>query len=159
MGLRSLPVWARSSAAFTLGGIAVSLAHYYSSGPAGRLDVVVYVSFALACGWSGAGVGGAADWFVNGRSPLAPMFEGRFGWYYRKRYWQRFAMTFAGAWVAFILATVAGAAGFGEYGDVQGFLTPEGVSAVLLFVGVFGLEGALVGGLLDAAVFIFRKKG
>lgn len=159
MGLGKLPVWARSSATFTLVGAAVSLAHYYSSGPDGRLDGVVYTFFALACGWIGAGVGGAADWLVNGRSPLVPMFKGRFAWYYRKRYWQRFAMTFAGAWAAFILATVTGAAGYGEYGDVQGFLTPEGVFTVLLFVAVFGLEGALVGGLLDAAVFIFRKKG
>lgn len=159
MGKRGILLWAWSSLGFVLLAGALSVIHAKGSHGGARPDAVVYVFIILAAGWLGALLGGLADWMRYGRSPLEPLFKDRFGWYYGKRCWFRFALAFGAGWAVFVLLTVAAAAALGASEEARAFTTPKGILAVVVFLAVFALEGALVGGLADLAVYLFGKKG
>jgi len=134
------------------------LALYHRHYAVHTLDMPVYVILTLAAGWLGALAGGLVEWLRYRRSPFEPFFAGRFGWHYRQRFWLRFAVVFSGAWVLFVLVSVLVAVLVGAYDEARTFVTRQGLTAVLLFVVVFGLEGALVGGVVDLAGYLTRKK-
>jgi len=159
MGKRGLPLWAWFSPGFVVLASALSVIHFRGSHGGARPDAIVYVFITLAAGWLGALVGGLADWMRYGRSPLEPLFKDRFGWYYGKKCWFRFALVFGAGWAVFVLVTVAAAAALGAFEEARAFTTPKGILAVVVFLAVFALEGALVGGLADMAAYLFRKKG
>lgn len=101
-------------------------------------------------GWSGAFAGGAYDWFRHRHSPFDPLLPAEsFGWYYRTRYWLRFAGLFAAGWVAFVGLAVGLAVAVGAKAEADVFFTRPGLLVVAIFVIIFGIEGAFIGGLVD----------
>jgi len=92
-----------------------------------------------------------------GRTGLEPLFPGRFPWFYRQRYWRRFALVFAAAWTIFVLLAASVAMLAGEKEEALFFFTPKGASVIVIFIVIFAAEGAMVGGLIDLFARFFRK--
>ncbi|MBI5695053.1 MAG: hypothetical protein HZC51_04810 [Nitrospirae bacterium] len=129
-----------------------ALAYYIGlyGGGSGAPEMFGGSLLAVFAGWSGAFAGGVYDWFRHRRSPFEPLLPGdSFGWYYRKRYWLRLSCTFAFGWLAFVGLAVGLAFVIGAKAEAEVFFTRPGLLLVLIFVAVFGVEGALVGGLVD----------
>ena len=124
---------------------------------AGRAEAFLLALAPFAAAWAGALVGALADWKRYGRSPLAPLFKTRFGWFYGRRLWFRLALGFAFAWAAFIAVALAVSAAASATDEIRSFLSPKGVLVLLLFLAVFALEGALIGGILDVVLYARRK--
>lgn len=122
-------------------------------------DVLLVSSLVVAAAWwVGALAGGLAGRIRHGRGFTDPMFGGRFGWYYRRGFWFRFGLIFSAGWAAFVVLGVLLAVALGRSGDARAFFTPKGLLAVSLFVVVFWLEGAVVGGIIDIARRMARKE-
>jgi hypothetical protein len=149
-------LWLVTAVIFLVAGGMLAAYHYHYA--ARRLDMSVYVILALAGGWLGALVGGAVEWLRFSRSPLEPLFAERFEWHYRQRFWLRFAVVFSGAWLLFVIISALVAVMAGAFEEARTFVTRQGLTAIFLFVVVFGVEGALVGGVVDLVGYITRKK-
>ena len=118
------------------------------SGAAGIFDCMLIVA---GFGWAGALAGGTLDWLRYRRSPLEPLFEGRFKAYYGKGLTLRFACAFAAGWAASVLLAAVVALSVGETGEMRIFMSLKAVALLLVFLVVFALEGAIIGFLLDLA--------
>lgn len=150
-------LWQRSAAAFFIIAAAVSATYYGVKKDAGPADIFTAGLLLLASAWMGALIGGVIDWARYRRSPLVPLFKGRFGWFYGKRFWFRIAFTFALAWAGFIAITLAVAAAVGAKEEISPFLSIKGGLLLLVFLIIFFLEGALVGGVLDVVRYLNRS--
>ena len=150
-------LWQKLS--FALSGIAASAVGYYlathGTGPAEFFTAFLILIFS---GWIGALIGALVEW-KRGRSPLTPLFKGEgFGWYYKRRYWFRFAIMFAAAWIGFLLLAESVALVAGEKEEARLFLTSKGALVLIIFLAVFAAEGALIGGLVDLVKYLREKK-
>ena len=149
-------LWQKLS--FALSGIAAMVVGYYfaihGTGPA---EVFTAFLMLIFFGWTGALIGALVEW-KRGRSPLTPLFKGgRFGWYYRSRYWFRFAVLFVAAWVGFLLLAESVALIAGEKEEARLFLTSKGALVLVIFLVVFAAEGAIIGGLVDLVKYLRKK--
>jgi len=152
-------IWQKLGLGFLAAGAlagAIMYARDPSSGPA---DGFAYGLGAVFCGWSGALVGGFLDWARHRRSPFEPIFEGRFLWHYRQRYWARFALDFSAGWVAFVLMAALVALISGETSEAGAFFSVKGALLVVLFMVVFAVEGAVIGVLVDFVRLLSGKDG
>jgi len=155
--MNRLYLWHKLGIAGAASGLVVSAYLYSTGGGAGPADYFTYLLITIFAAWAGALAGGLLDWARYRRSPLEPLFEGRFNWFYRQRYWLRMAMMFGGGWTAFVALAVSVALGVGAKEEAAPFYSPKGLLLVLVFVVVFALEGAVVGGAIDLVRFLARK--
>ena len=88
----------------------------------------------------------------------APLFNARFHWYYRQRYWARFGITFGVGWLGALVLAQAWALTVGEKKEALLFYTPEGAVLIAIFLAVFMLEGAVIGAVVDIAAYLKRRK-
>ncbi len=149
--------WQRLAAAFFVVA-AIAAAAYGALRTAGPAEVFLLCLAPLAAAWMGALVGGWLDWKLHGRSPFSPVFGPRFGWFYARRFWLRFAALFAAAWALFIAFALAVAVAAKAMEEVRPFLSARGALVLLLFLVVFSVEGALIGGIVDVIRYVHRKK-
>ena len=91
-------------------------------------------------------------------SLLAPLFKNRFSWYYRQRFWVRFGITFGVGWLGAIALAQIWALAVGEKKEALLFYTSKGAILIAIFLIVFMLEGAVIGGVVDIAAYLRRRK-
>lgn len=91
-------------------------------------------------------------------SLLTPLFENRFPWYYRQRYWVRFGITFGVGWIGALALAQAWALAAGEKKEALLFYTPEGAVLIAIFLAVFMIEGAVIGATIDIAAYLRHRK-
>ncbi len=140
------PLWWVFSLAALLPGAGYSYYVYSGSckGQAELFDVFLLMLFA---GWAGALLGGILDLVIRRRSPLEPFFPGC--WLYRRGFWFRLMLLMPAAWAAFIVVAVAAAFFSGAKKEAAQLFSLEGGLIFIIFLFVFALEGAIVGGLID----------
>jgi hypothetical protein len=141
------PLWLIFSLAALLPGAGYSYYVYSRSfkGPAEVFDVFLLMLFA---GWAGALLGGMLDLVIRRRSPLEPLFPGLV-FIYRRGFWFRLMILLPAAWTAFIVIAAAAAFFSGAKKEAAQLLSLEGGLIFVIFLFVFALEGAVVGGLID----------
>ncbi|MGC2423235.1 MAG: hypothetical protein WA666_02655 [Nitrospirota bacterium] len=141
------PLWPFFSLAALLPG--AGYAYYvYSKGDRGPADVFDVFLILLWTGWTGAFLGGILDLVIRKRSPLEPIFP-RWTSVYRRGFWFRLMLLLPTAWTAFMAIAVAAAVLSGEKKEAAQLLSLEGGLVFIIFLFVFALEGAIVGGLID----------
>ena len=91
-------------------------------------------------------------------SLLAPLFKKRLSWYYRQRYWVRFAITFGIGWLGAVAGAPLLALAVGEKKEALLFYTPEGAILIAIILAVFMLEGAVIGAVVDIAAYMRRRR-
>ena len=141
------PLWLFFSLAALLPGAGYSY-YVYSGSCKGQAEVFDVFLLMLFAGWAGALLGGILDLVIRGRSPLEPLFPG-WVWVYRRGFWFRLMILLPAAWTAFIVITVAAAFFSGAKKEAAQLLSLEGGLIFIIFLFVFALEGAIVGGLID----------
>jgi hypothetical protein len=141
------PLWLVFSLAALLPGAGYSY-YVYSGSVKGQADVFDVFLLMLFAGWAGALLGGMLDLVVRRRSPLEPLFPG-WSFIYRRGFWFRLMILLPSAWTAFIVVAVAAAFFFGAKKEAAQLFSFEGGLIFIIFVFVFALEGAVVGGLID----------
>ena len=149
--------WRRFVLVSFAAGAGAGAYYYLSGGNRGPAELFVAGLIAAGSAWLGALLGGFFDWMRLGRTGLEPLFPGRFPWFYRQRYWRRFALVFAAAWTIFVLLAASVAMLAGEKEEALFFFTPKGASVIVIFIVIFAAEGAMVGGLIDLFARFFRK--
>jgi hypothetical protein len=141
------PLWLVFSLAALLPGAGYSC-YVYSGSVKGQAEVFDVFLLMLFAGWAGALLGGILDLVIRRRSPLEPIFPG-WVWVYRRGFWFRLMILLPAAWTAFIALATAAAFIFGEKKEAAQLFSLEGGLIFLIFLFVFALEGAVVGGLID----------
>ena len=91
-------------------------------------------------------------------SLLAPLFNTRFSWYYRQRYWVRFGITFGIGWLGALALAQIWALAAGEKKEALLFYAPEGAILIGIFLVVFMAEGAVIGAVVDIIAYLKRRK-
>jgi hypothetical protein len=142
------PLWLVFSIAALLPGAGYSY-YVYSGSDKGQAEVFDVFLLMLFAGWAGALLGGILDLVIRGRSPLEPLFPRRIPWVYRRGFWFRLMILLPAAWTAFIALAAAAALVFGAKKEAAQLFSLQGGLIFLIFLFVFALEGAVVGGLID----------
>jgi hypothetical protein len=141
------PFWLVFSLAALLPGAGFSY-YVYSGSCKGQAEVFDVFLLMLFAGWAGALLGGILDLVIRRRSPLEPMLPG-WAWVYRRGFWFRLMILLPAAWTAFIVLAAAAAFFFGAKKEAAQLFSLEGGLIFFIFLFVFALEGAVVGGLID----------
>ncbi|MGA2193133.1 MAG: hypothetical protein ABSG42_07130 [Nitrospirota bacterium] len=155
---RAIKLWQKSVMVFGAVGLPASVFYYCTRTGPEPADLSIAALILIAFLWTGVFLGAALEWARYGISPLEPLMRNRDMWFYRQRFWLRFAILFAFAWACFVLIAAGSAVAIGEVDEAGILFSPRGALLLFIFLLVFAAEGAVVGGIIDVFRIISGKK-